>query len=117
MRRVAVETLKKSDFKRTTTQPGTVQAAESAEVYPRASGFIKNVTVDIGGRRAPIGQLAGRRSSDERDLDMQKGLALEQRRGYSRHVLNPRSADRCGGMATLKSGRVGSRAGSSSEPR
>ncbi len=85
---VAVETLKKSEFKRTTTQPGTVQAAESAAVYPRASGFIKNVTVDIGDA-VKRGQLLAEIVDPELELGVQKGRALLQQ--VKTRVLKARS--------------------------
>jgi RNA polymerase sigma factor (sigma-70 family) len=72
---IAVETLKRTAFMRTSTQPGTVQAAESAEVYPRASGYIKRVTVEIGDA-VKRGQLLAEIFEPELDLELRKGLAL-----------------------------------------
>jgi RND family efflux transporter MFP subunit len=45
---VAVETVRKSDFAFTSTQAGTVEAFESVELTPRASGYVKRLSVDIG---------------------------------------------------------------------
>jgi HlyD family secretion protein len=41
-------TVKKSVFHRTTSQPANVAASNSVEVYPKVSGYIKAVNVDIG---------------------------------------------------------------------
>jgi RND family efflux transporter MFP subunit len=45
---VAVVTLKKSLFQRTVSQPANVQAFRSVEVYPKVSGELKSLAVDIG---------------------------------------------------------------------
>jgi multidrug efflux pump subunit AcrA (membrane-fusion protein) len=47
---VAVETVKRSEWTRTTSQPGNVQAFDSADVYARVPGYLKTLTVDIGSR-------------------------------------------------------------------
>jgi HlyD family secretion protein len=49
-RRVRVERLTRSHFRRTTTQTGSLQAFESADLYARVSGYLKKQIVDIGGR-------------------------------------------------------------------
>ncbi len=45
---VAVETLKKSNFDQTTSQPGSVLPFASVGLYPGASGMLKSLEVDIG---------------------------------------------------------------------
>jgi RND family efflux transporter MFP subunit len=49
-RRVRVKRVKRGEFNRTTTQPGTVQAFESAELFAKVSGYLKEQKVDIGDR-------------------------------------------------------------------
>ena len=45
---VVAYTVKRSDFVRTTTQPGTVEAFESVNIAPKFSGYLKKLNVDIG---------------------------------------------------------------------
>jgi len=45
---VVTYTIKRSDFVRTTTQPGTVEAFESVNIAPKFSGYLKKMNVDIG---------------------------------------------------------------------
>lgn len=47
-RKAVVETLKTSDFRRTTNLVGTVEASESVDLYPRFSGSLTSLKVDIG---------------------------------------------------------------------
>jgi RND family efflux transporter MFP subunit len=47
---VAVVRPRVGDMDRTTTQPGTVQACEFANLYAGVSGYLKSQTVDIGDR-------------------------------------------------------------------
>jgi RND family efflux transporter MFP subunit len=49
-RRVRVARVKRGELLRTTSQPGTVHAFESAELFSRVSGFLKQQNVDIGDR-------------------------------------------------------------------
>jgi HlyD family secretion protein len=50
--RVRVETVKpqKGGLERTTTQPGTIIAFESAQLFAKVSGYLKSQVVDIGDR-------------------------------------------------------------------
>jgi RND family efflux transporter MFP subunit len=48
--RVEVTHPARGGLERTTAQPGTVQAFESADLYAEVSGFLKKQTVDIGDR-------------------------------------------------------------------
>jgi HlyD family secretion protein len=74
---VAVETLKKSDFRREATFEGRVQPAESAEVRPRVSGILKNVSVDIGDF-VKRGQILAEILEPELDVAVQKAGGLRQ---------------------------------------
>ena len=47
-RKVIVETLKKTNLQRTTTQIATVEAFESVDLVPKISGYLKSLEVDIG---------------------------------------------------------------------
>jgi RND family efflux transporter MFP subunit len=49
-RRVRVERVKQGEVRRSTSQPGTVQAFESAEIFAKVSGYLKERKVDIGDR-------------------------------------------------------------------
>jgi RND family efflux transporter MFP subunit len=49
-RRVRVERVKRGEVRRTTAQPGTVQAFESAEIFAKISGYLTEQKVDIGDR-------------------------------------------------------------------
>jgi RND family efflux transporter MFP subunit len=49
-RPVRVERVKRGEVRCTTTQPGSVQAFESAELFARVSGYLKEQKVDIGDR-------------------------------------------------------------------
>ncbi len=46
--KVTVEVLKKTDIRLTTTQPGTVHAIATANLFPRVAGYVKSLQVDIG---------------------------------------------------------------------
>ena len=48
LRKVVAFTVKRSDFQRTTSQPGSVEAFESVNLVPKYSGYLKNLSVDIG---------------------------------------------------------------------
>ena len=45
---VAVEVARRSKWKRTTSQPTTLQAFDSVDVYARVSGYVNELKVDIG---------------------------------------------------------------------
>ena len=75
---VAVETLKKSDFRREATFTGSIQAVESAEVRPRVSGILKNVSVDIGDF-VKRGQILAEILEPELDVAVQKAGGLRQK--------------------------------------
>jgi multidrug efflux pump subunit AcrA (membrane-fusion protein) len=47
---IPVEVVKRARWTRTTSQPGTLQAFDSADVYARVPGYLKALTVDIGSR-------------------------------------------------------------------
>ena len=47
---VEVTTPQRGGMERTTTQPGTVQSYESAQLVAEVSGYLKTLTVDIGDR-------------------------------------------------------------------
>jgi RND family efflux transporter MFP subunit len=49
-RRVRVARVKRGELFRATSQPGTVHAFESAELFAKVSGFLKQQNVDIGDR-------------------------------------------------------------------
>ncbi len=49
-RRLRVERLKRGDIRRTTTQPCTVHAFQSADLFAKVSGYLKSQAVDIGDR-------------------------------------------------------------------
>jgi RND family efflux transporter MFP subunit len=49
-RRVRVERVKRGEVRRTTAQPGSVHPFESAELFARVSGYLKEQNVDIGDR-------------------------------------------------------------------
>src|SRR5260370_14812661 len=46
--RVVVVAPRKGGLERTTTQPGTIEAFEFADLYAKISGFLKKQSVDIG---------------------------------------------------------------------
>jgi HlyD family secretion protein len=71
---VAVETLKKSDFRREAKFVGSVNAVESAVVRPRVSGILKNVLVDIGDS-VKQGQILAEILEPELDVAVQKAQA------------------------------------------
>ena len=74
---VAVETLKKADFRREATFVGGVHAVESAEIRPRISGYLKNVSVDIGDS-VKRGQVLAEILEPELDMAVQKAQGLLQ---------------------------------------
>jgi len=45
---VVTYTIRRSDFLRATTQPGTVEAFESVTITPKFSGYLRTLNVDIG---------------------------------------------------------------------
>jgi RND family efflux transporter MFP subunit len=47
---IPVEVVKRARWTRTTSQQGTLQAFDSADVYARVPGYLKALTVDIGSR-------------------------------------------------------------------
>ena len=47
---VTIETLEKSRMRRSTTQPATVRAFETADVFVPVSGYLTSLKVDIGSR-------------------------------------------------------------------
>jgi RND family efflux transporter MFP subunit len=75
---VAVVTLKKSIYARTTIQPGTVQAFNSVELYPRVSGGLASLSVDIGDQ-VKRGQVLAEIDAPELHADVEKGKALLKR--------------------------------------
>jgi HlyD family secretion protein len=48
IREVAVATIKKAAFRRSTTQPGIVEPREKVDVLPTVSGHLRHMNVDIG---------------------------------------------------------------------
>ncbi len=57
---VTVVTVKRSRWERTTTQPATVIAAQSVDLYPKISAYLSNLSVDIGSpvkRHAVVAEL------------------------------------------------------------
>jgi RND family efflux transporter MFP subunit len=78
--RVEVIHPQRGGMDRTTVQPGSVQAYESAQLYAEVSGYMKTQTVDIGDR-VKKGQLLA--EVDVPDLDVQETrskAALDQAR-------------------------------------
>jgi RND family efflux transporter MFP subunit len=62
------------DMDRTTTQPGTVQSYEFANLYAGVSGYLKTQTVDIGDRVKP-GQVLATVDVPDLEKQVQKCLA------------------------------------------
>ncbi len=44
----SIVTVKRSDFRRTTTQPGTVRPSQLVDVYPKVPGELTSLSIDIG---------------------------------------------------------------------
>jgi len=68
------------DFRRVTTQPAHVEALEQTDVYSKASGFVENITVDIGDRFT-TGQVLAKLWIPEMEQERQRKVAgVEQTR-------------------------------------
>jgi HlyD family secretion protein len=78
VREVAIETIARSDFRFSTTQAATIQAFESADIYPRVAGDLKSLTVDIGDA-VKRGQLLVEVDSPELDADVERERAAYQK--------------------------------------
>jgi HlyD family secretion protein len=68
-------TLKKSVFHRTTTQPATVQPAQLVEVYPKVSGELRSLSVEIGDR-VTQGQVVAVIDAPEVRAELRKSQAM-----------------------------------------
>jgi HlyD family secretion protein len=64
-------------IRRLTIQPGTVQAFESADLYAKASGFLKSQSVDIGST-VKLGQVLAEVDAPELQEDVEQAAASHE---------------------------------------
>lgn len=74
-RKVAVETVQKTDLQRISRLAANVQAFDSVNLAPRISGYLKNLTVDLGDA-VKHGQLLAEIDAPELDADQERSAAL-----------------------------------------
>ena len=67
-------------IRRLTIQPGTVQAFESADLYAKASGFLKSQSVDIGSR-VKQGEVLAELDAPELQEDVEQASASHEQAG------------------------------------
>src|SRR5262249_23497414 len=72
---IAVETVRRDDFRREKTYSAVVQAFDAADLAPRLSGYLKRLNVDIGAsvRR---GQVLAEIDAPELAAELEKAEAL-----------------------------------------
>jgi RND family efflux transporter MFP subunit len=70
-----VETVKKEDFVRRANVIGTVQPAESVDLWPRFSGTLKSLNVELGDR-VKRGQVIAEIDAPESTADSARGVAI-----------------------------------------
>jgi HlyD family secretion protein len=75
---VTVVTVGRSRWERTTNPSGKVIAAQSADLYPRISGYVSNLPVDIGSR-VKRGDLVAELSDPELSVGVEKARAEVER--------------------------------------
>jgi RND family efflux transporter MFP subunit len=74
---VPVSVVKKSTFRRTTSQPGTVEPYQRVDVLPRASGTVVRIAVDIGSA-VKRGDALAEIESPELELELARARASIQ---------------------------------------
>lgn len=77
---VAVAVVKRAPWERTTTQPGTVKASDTAELFARTPGYLKNLKVAVGSR-VKAGEILAEIDAHEVRAAVEKARAEVQRAG------------------------------------
>ena len=70
--------MKRSDFSRTTSQPATARAFQTAMLYPAVSGIIKKVNVDLGDR-VKAGQVLAEIAAPELESELELSQAVVEK--------------------------------------